>query len=264
MSEKGNWRAAVTMTLGFMSMVVVALYVFFWNYCIYITYTGRSMKKLFYNIGLRITVLTSLLSHIVLITLIAVFIIGLKYIFDAARAVEYQRLISGGYAFLGLASFLFLIGLYLGTFVYETNYFARKANSSYYMMAAFILLIIYSLFKCLLAKEKAYHFMNILLVAATVLAFLAGGIMRSDAHYNLVGEGNRGWQIVVSIIFGIGQALPFLFLSFFELFYMPHRINHPEMYEGFIKADEESDNESDAESDDESNTESDIESDDTE
>ena len=80
--------------------------------------------------------------------------------------------------------------------------------------------------------------MNILLVAATVLSFLSGGILRSDAHYNIVGEGNRGWALLISIAIGLTQSLPFIFVTYFELFYLPDRIKHPEKYEGFIKDDD--------------------------
>ena len=238
MGGKANVRVAIAMTLGFIAMVVSALYIFFWNYSIYVAYMGQSIYRVLHVIGIKNVIAGSLLAHIFSITLVALTIIGIKYFFDAIRSVEYQSLISGGYAFLGGVSFMYLIGMYIGTFVFRQDYFTRKANTAYFMMIAFILLIIFALYKCLFAKEKAYSFMTILLVAASVFAFLAGGILREDAHYDIVGNGNRTMSIVVASIIGLAQAMPFIFLTYFELGYLPHRIKHPELYEGFIKKDE--------------------------
>ena len=234
---KGTIRQNTTMVLGFLTMLVSALYVFFWNYSIYTAYTGKAIYGLLRVIGFRHVIIGSLLAHVFQITLVVLTVLGVKYFFDACRSVEYQRLISGGYAFLGGVAFAYLIGLYISTFVFSRDYFMKKANSSYYMMVAFILLIIYALYKCLFAKEKAYSIMNILLVAGMVLAFVAGGILREDAHYDIVGN-NAYWAgKALAVVMGIGQAMPFIFLSYFELFYLPDRIKHPEKYEGFIVDD---------------------------
>lgn len=230
-------RQSITMTLGFLTMLVSALYVFFWNYSIYTAYTGRAIYGLLQVIGIRHVLIASLIAHAFQITLVVLTVLGVKYFFDACRSAEYQRLVSGGYAFLGGASFIYLIGLYVSTFVFSRDYFQKKANSSYYMMIAFILLIIYALYKCLLAKEKAYSFMNILLIAGMVLAFLSGGILREDAHYDIVGNDAYWAGKALAALMGVGQAMPFIFLSYFELFYLPDRIKRPERYEGYIVND---------------------------
>ena len=235
--KKGSMRQTITMVLGFLTMLVSALYVFFWNYSIYTAYTGKAVYGLLRVIGIRHVVIGSLMAHAFQIALVVLTVLGVKYFFDACRSAEYQRLISGGYAFLGGVSFIYLIGLYISTFVFSRDYFQKKANSSYYMMIAFILLIIYALYKCLLAKEKAHSIMNILLIAGMVLAFLAGGILRQDAHYDIVGN-NAYWAgKAVAAAMGLGQAMPFIFLTYFELFYLPDRIKHPEKYEGYIVND---------------------------
>ena len=245
---KSNYRQIITMSLGFLTMAFSALYVVFWNYSIYTSYTGKAVYGLLYIIGIKNVVIASLMAHAFQITLVALTVLGIKYFFDACRSAEYQRMISGGYAFLGATSFIYLIGMYVSTFIFNRDYFVRKANTSYYMMVAFILLIIYALYKCLLAKEKAHSFMNIFLVAATVCSFLAGGILRADAHYNIVGNDHPMMGKVVAILIGITQSMPFLFLCYFEFFYLPDRIKRPERYEGFIKdaGEEEDDVELDA------------------
>lgn len=262
---RGNKRQAITMILGFLTMLVSALYVFFWNFSIYTVYTGSSVYRLLYAIGIRQITPAGLMAHCFLIVTAALTILGIKYFFDAARSAEYQRLVSGGYIFMALVSFLYLIGLYLGTFIFSRDYFSNKAYSSYYMMAAFILLIIFAIYKCLLAKEKARSPMVILLLVATVLSFLAGGITREDAYWSLVKEiweyaKNHDFLInifktlsidqavlgkLISIGVGILQTMPFIFLSYFELFYLPDRIKRPERYEGFIKDSEEEEESSD-------------------
>ena len=236
---KRNYRQIITMSLGFLTMTLSALYVVFWNFSIYSAYTGNAVYRVLYVMGIRQVTPASLGAHVFQITLVVLTVLGVKYFFDACRSAEYQRLISGGYAFLGGVAFIYLIGMYISTFVFSRDYFSRKANSAYFMMVAFILLIIYALYKCLLAKEKTFSVMNILLIVATVLAFLAGGIMREDPHYNLVGDGNVMAGRLVAIFIGLGQAMPFIFLTYFELFYLPDRIKHPERYEGFIKEEVE-------------------------
>ena len=240
---KRNVRQIMVMSLGFLTMLCSALYVLFWNYSIYTAYTGNAVYKLLYIIGIRNVTIASLMAHAFQITCVALTVLAVKYFFDAARSSEYQRLISGGYAFMGVVSFIYLIGMYVATFVFSRDYFTKKANSSYYMMVAFILLIIYALYKCLFAKEDAYSvvnmIMNVLLVAGMVLAFLAGGIMRDDAYYTLVGTDRQWLGRLVSVVVGIGQAMPFIFLCFFEIFYLPDRIKHPEKYEGYIREEED-------------------------
>ncbi len=243
------------MMLGFLTMLVSALYVFFWNFSIYTAYTGSSVYRVLYLIGIRQVTPARLMAHFFLILTAALTILGIKYFFDAARSVEYQRLISGGYVFMALVSFLYLLGMYLGTFVFSRDYFTEKANSAHFMMAAFILLIIFALYKCLLAKEKSRSFMVIFLIAATVLSFLAGGITRDDAYWPLVQDVwsyARNHDFLMSIFktlsinqeilgkliaigVGILQSMPFIFLLFFEMVYLPDRIKRPERYEGFIK-----------------------------
>ena len=252
---RGNKRQAITMILGFLTMLVSALYVFFWNFSIYTAYTGSSVYRLLYIIGIRQVTPAGLMAHCFLIVTAALTILGIKYFFDAARSAEYQRLISGGYAFLAVVSFLYLIGMYLGTFIFSRDYFTKKANSAHFMMGAFILLIIFALYKCLLAKEKARSPMVIILIAATVLSFLAGGITRDDAYWPLVQDiwsyaRNHDFLMnifktlsinqdvlskLISIGVGILQTMPFFFLLFFELVYLPDRIKRPERYEGFIR-----------------------------
>ena len=232
---KRNMRQTITMTLGFLTMATSALYVVFWNYSIYTAYTGQAVYRLLYTIGIKNVIIASLMAHAFQITLVVLTVLGVKYFFDACRSAEYQRMISGGYAFLAGVSFIYLLGMYVSTFIFSRDYFVRKANTSYYMMIAFILLIIYALYKCFLAKEKAHSFMNIFLIAGMVLSFLAGGILRADAHYNIVGNNNYWAGKAVAIAIGLTQSMPFIFLCYFELFYLPDRIKHPEKYEGFIR-----------------------------
>ncbi len=66
------------------------------------------MYGLLYVIGIKNVVAASLMAHAFQITIVVLTVLGIKYFFDACRSVEYQRLISGGYAFLGGVSFIFL------------------------------------------------------------------------------------------------------------------------------------------------------------
>ena len=101
--------------------------------------------------------------------------------------------------------------------------------------------------------------MSILLIAATVLSFLAGGVLREDAFESLVvslsgflyrhthdflkidtyvefaRSYNRIITVVLTSVVGLLQSMPFIFLTFFELVYLPDRIKHPEKYEGYIR-----------------------------
>ena len=125
MEKKANARVAIAMTLGFIAMLVSALYVFFWNYSIYVAYLGQSVYRILHLIGIKSVVAGSLLAHIFSITVVALTVIGIKYFFDSIRSAEYQRLISGGYAFMGGVAFIYLLGMYLGMFVFSQDYFTR-------------------------------------------------------------------------------------------------------------------------------------------
>lgn len=233
-------RQTVTIVLGILTMVISALYIVFWNYSIYSSYTGSAVYGLLYTRGIKNTVAATITSHAFQIAIVVLTIIGVKYFLDACRSEKYQRMVSAGYVFMGIVSFLYLLGMFVTTFLFSRDNSMKKANTSYYMMIAFILLIIYAIYKSFIVKEKAYSFMNILLVAATVLSFLAGGVLRADAHYNIVGNDNYWAGKAVAVAIGITQSMPFIFLCYFEIFYMPDRIKYQKKLEEFIK-----DNESD-------------------